>query len=103
MARASDEDKPAARAKLLDEMNQYVTQARFRENKRASEKKFAAADLDVARSEYELGVGNSVSRKNLDALQEKVQQLQQDVDQANGQDARRQDAIASVWKRSWPP
>jgi cytochrome c551/c552 len=69
-----DEAKPAARDKFRGAMNTLIIDARFRENNLASEKKFRAADFDVSRSQYELGVGNELPREQLKKLEEKVQE-----------------------------
>ena len=60
-----DSEKPALRDKLRDALAGFVKQARFREDIATSEKKFTAAFFDVARSDYELAVGNAADRKKL--------------------------------------
>ncbi len=50
----------AARANLIETMNGLVRKAQFDEDKRFSLLKFRRADLDVARSTYNLGVGEGL-------------------------------------------
>lgn len=79
---ASEDEKPAARERFLTELQKLVNQARFREDKMASIKKFIAADVDVARSEYELAVGNELPKSRLNTMQKRVTGLLEQVDEA---------------------
>ncbi|MBI3838495.1 MAG: c-type cytochrome [Planctomycetia bacterium] len=74
LIQANDESKPAARDKFREAMVTLIIDARFRENNLASEKKFRAADFDVSRSQYELGVGNELPKAQLEKLEAKVQE-----------------------------
>ncbi len=60
-------------------LNGYVKRARFREDSLASLKKFQAAELDVVRSEYELGVGNALPKEQLDGFQSRVNTLRDEL------------------------
>jgi cytochrome c2 len=73
----------ASRERFLEALNTFIAGARFREDDLASKKKFGAADLDVARSEYELGVGNELAKSQLEAYQNKVDDAMKAVDAAN--------------------
>jgi mono/diheme cytochrome c family protein len=66
-------------------LQKHIDRARFVENTVASDKKFRAAELDVARSEYELGVGNVLPKAQLDAMQARVTELRKLVDDTNNQ------------------
>ncbi len=73
---------PALRDEFLRNLLSFSRQARFREDGLASTKKFRNADLDVARSEYELGVGRELPKSTLDAMQERVTDIIKEVQQA---------------------
>ena len=79
---APEDEKPAARQRFLEELQKIINQARFREDRRASIKKFMSADLDVARSEYELAVGNELPKSRLNTMQERVTGLLKQTDEA---------------------
>jgi hypothetical protein len=68
------------RTALLEELQGFIRQARFDEDDLAQERKFARADLDVARSEYELGVGQGLPADRLATLQSHVGEIQAKVD-----------------------
>jgi mono/diheme cytochrome c family protein len=80
---AESDARPLARGRFVEELIVFIGQARFREDILASEKKFLAADLDVARSQYELGVGNELPKSTLNDLQGKVNESMSAVDAAN--------------------
>ncbi len=80
--KAKDEYKPAERDRLKEALGVFIKDAKFREEQFASEKKNQAAYLDVARSVYELGVGNELPKSKLAKLQEGVDDLRQKVDDA---------------------
>ncbi len=82
LAKAEPDERPALRKQLTSLLQGYVNQAKFREDGLASEKKFFAADLDVARSEFELGVGNQMPHDELEQKQEKVTEMMKKVDEA---------------------
>lgn len=86
---AESDDRSSARAKLLADLAAHVRTARFREDEALRRKKFRAADLDVARSQFDLAVGNGATPKQLEPLQKKVNQVQGEV---NALDAKVQDA-----------
>jgi hypothetical protein len=74
---AEKEGRPPLLDKLKSELGEFVTRAKFEEDKLATDKKFKAADLEVARSQYDLAVGNEAPQERLDELQSKVtEQLQ---------------------------
>jgi hypothetical protein len=75
--------RPALRERFREDLATFTAQARFRENHAASEKKFLAANLDVARSQYELGVGRELSKPQLDAMQATVTDILAKMAQAN--------------------
>ncbi len=76
-------DRPALRERFRESLAEFTAQARFRENHAASEKKFLAANLDVARSQYELGVGKELPQPQLDTMQATVTAILADMAQAN--------------------
>lgn len=80
---AESDAKPAARERLARELDAFIVRARFHEGNLASEKKFRAADLDVARSQFELAVGNELPKSELNSLQTNVDKAMADVDAAN--------------------
>jgi cytochrome c2 len=71
------------RSQLIGELEQFVADARFRENNFLREKKFQAAFFDVDRSQYELGVGNELTPKQLEQIEEQVQKTKAEVDRKN--------------------
>ena len=75
LAQADEESRPSLRARFLNELNHYVRNAKFREDNALTAKKFKAADFDVARSEYELGVGNSLPPEDLEKILARVEQI----------------------------
>ena len=79
---APQEQRPQYREELRAAMARIVDDARFVENEKASLKKFRAADFDVVRSEYELGVGNDLPQDQLDAMQERVTEEREYVAEA---------------------
>jgi len=83
LSAAEPDARPALREQLLEQLYGFIRKARFREDGKASDKKFRAADLDVARSEYELGVGNELPKPRLEELQGKVTEIMGEVDAAN--------------------
>ena len=70
----------AARKDLVQAMQEVVRKAQFDEDKRFSLLKFARADLDVARSAYNLGVGEGLPEKALDERLAKVNKQADGVD-----------------------
>jgi cytochrome c551/c552 len=82
LAAAPAEERPALRERLREQMQQFLDQARFREERRATEKKFFAADLEVYRSEYDLAVGNEAPRDRLAGFQRKVDDQRKIVEDA---------------------
>jgi cytochrome c2 len=85
LQKAAPEARPTHRQALRDALAIFIDRARFKENTLTSEKKFVAADLDVVRSEYELGVGNHLPKAQLDTIQERVNELRAKVDDLNSQ------------------
>lgn len=79
---APPEERPPLREKVIETLSGYIRKARFREDDLASKKKFIAADLDVVRSEYELGVGNELPKSTLENLQERVTGKLKEVEDA---------------------
>lgn len=88
---ALPEQRPELRKDFRATLQKYIDDARFVENKATSEKKFISAELDVVRSEYELGVGNELPQSQLDSLQTRVTELRDRVAAANNE---MQDAAA---------
>ncbi len=82
LAAAKEEDRPALLDELKAELGGFVTRAKFEEDKLATAKKFKAADLEVARSQYDLAVGNEAPQEKLDELQSKVTEQLQTVSDA---------------------
>ncbi|MEX0678993.1 MAG: PDZ domain-containing protein [Pirellulales bacterium] len=80
---APEAQRRTKRDQLRAALTEFVTRARFSENGLASVKKFRAADLDVARSAYEIGVGNRLPQDQLDAMQAEVTEIRKRVDEAN--------------------
>src|SRR5579863_9953728 len=62
----------ASRKNLVETMQNIVRKAQFDEDKRFSLLKFARADLDVARSSYNLGVGEGLPETQLSGRQAEV-------------------------------
>ncbi|MEX0978102.1 MAG: hypothetical protein WDZ48_04590, partial [Pirellulales bacterium] len=85
LADAREAQRSENRDQFSAVLTDFVAKARFRENGLASVKKFRAADLDVARSKYELGVGNELAQEVLDALQAEVTEIRKRVEEANDQ------------------
>ncbi len=83
LSKAPEEERPARRDRLARALNEFVEEARFRENGLASFKKFRSAELDVARSEYELGVGNDLPQSQLNKMQAKVEEIRGRVEASN--------------------
>jgi mono/diheme cytochrome c family protein len=79
LAKAPADERPPLRDRLRDDLGEYIKSARFREDKLATEKKFLAAELDVARSQYELAVGNALPKSKLGELQKAVDNQMQSV------------------------
>jgi len=77
---ASEKDKPEKRDEFVETLGLYVDAARFRENNVSTAKKFKAADYDVARSNYELAIGNSKPQAELDLLQADVDKVKSELD-----------------------
>ncbi len=69
-----------AREQFLEEANKFIADARFREANTLTTKKFKAAELDVARSQYELAVGNGASDDELKQLQKHVDVVHEELD-----------------------
>jgi len=85
-AAAEAKDMPQVatlRTRLIGECEQFVADGRFRENNFLREKKFRAAFFDVDRSQYELGVGNELTPKQLEQIEEQVQKTKTEVDEKN--------------------
>jgi len=82
LSAAPQEERPARRDQLHQALTEFVRQARFSEQGLASLKKFRSADLDVARSAYEIGVGNALPQKQLNAMQAEVTRIRQLVEEA---------------------
>ncbi len=83
LAAAKPEDRPALNDKFIAALAEFTKRAKFHEDQLASEKKFRAADLEVARSQYDLGVGNELPKSTLAELQKKVDKQLDDVAAAN--------------------
>jgi cytochrome c2 len=88
-AASEDKDKTTSdrvvklRTRLIEEFEQFVADARFRESNFLREKKFKAAFYDVDRSQYELGVGNDLPPKQLDEIEQNVLSTKTELDQRN--------------------
>ncbi len=72
LVKASEEDRPPLLDGLKDKLGLFIQRARFEEDSLATDKKFLAADLEVARSQFDLAVGNEAPQAKLDELQTKV-------------------------------
>jgi cytochrome c2 len=83
--RATDQPSEANRTALLDEMQQFVTDARFEEDDLSRRLKFRRADMDVARSDKDLAVGDGKSASEVAPLQAEVERLQAEVDELAAQ------------------
>jgi cytochrome c2 len=73
------------RTELLDAMQQYVVDAKFNEDDLSRRLKFRRADLDVARSNKDLAVGEGKPEIRLAALQGEVERVQEEVDALTGE------------------
>lgn len=73
-----------SRDALIDALNKTVREARFQEDELSSKLKFRRADLDVARSSYDLGVGKGFSVERLAKLQQEVDAAKVEVAELNG-------------------
>ena len=69
LTKADKEERPASRDRLRAAMNAIIKRAKFVEDDLATKKKFMAADLEVARSKFDLGVGNELPEETLAELQ----------------------------------
>ncbi len=69
----------APRARLIDGMNGYLQEAKFREDTLLVERKFKNAEYDKVRADLDLAVRDSLPQPELDAQQEIVDQLTSQV------------------------
>jgi len=72
-----------ARARLLGAMEEVIRKAQFDEDKRFSLLKFRRADLDVVRSNYNLGVGEGLAEAALKERQAAIDEVVANVNQMN--------------------
>ncbi|MGE0607807.1 MAG: hypothetical protein AB7O62_12005 [Pirellulales bacterium] len=70
----------ANRQDLLDGMQAAIKKLRFREDDLARQRKFERANLDVAKSEFDLAVGGGLSTAELDVRETAVRDVEQRVD-----------------------
>ncbi len=79
---ASDppEKRPEDRKRFLAETDKFINEAIFNEANLLTTKKFKAADFDVARSQYELAVGNGASEDELQKLEASVLKVREDLE-----------------------
>lgn len=75
LAEAEPDDRPPLRVEFLEHLRPFIRSAKFREDSALSAKKFKAADFDVARSEYELGIGNSLPEERLGPILQRVEEI----------------------------
>lgn len=76
---ADEANRPAARQAFLDALRTIIREARFREDTALSAKKFKAADFDVVRSEYELGIGNALPKDELNPILDRVAKVKEEL------------------------
>jgi cytochrome c2 len=76
---ADEASRPRARQAFFDQLNRFVRDARFREDNATSARKFKAADYDVARSDFDLGVGNGLPQETLDRYLARVEQVESEL------------------------
>jgi hypothetical protein len=69
------------RSRLIQQLEQFVADAKFRESNYLREKKFQAAYFDVDRSVYEIGVGNELPDNKLEKIEEGVKKTKEKVDE----------------------
>jgi len=69
----------AARGELMDVLNRYYTEAKFRENSSATRLKVEKSLLDKVRSDYDLGVRDELPPAELERLQKEVDRVMQSV------------------------
>ena len=81
LSKANPEDRPALRDRLFEDARQYIREASFIEANALRAKKFAAASLDVTRSDYELAVGKNAGKYELESLQKRVDGAREKVDE----------------------
>ena len=72
-----------ARRDVIHGLEQFVANAKFRETNFLREKKFQAAEFDVVRSKYEIGVGDALPDDELNALEANVLEARKILDQRN--------------------
>lgn len=77
---AKPADRPPWRDRFITILNGFVSGAKFRENNVSTRKKFRAADLDVARSQYDIAVGEGQSPELLSELQETINTIKAAVE-----------------------
>ena len=70
-----------ARQQLLSRLDDVTRSAKLRRDNADRRLRFRRADLDEARSTYEVAVGEGKPQAELDALQTRVDQVKHDVDQ----------------------
>lgn len=72
----STESRAERRAELLDEMRDLIARSRFRENNLTTEVKIVRAELDKARADYDLAVGNARPEEELNRLKQTFDEIQ---------------------------
>src|SRR3984957_2307731 len=77
---ANSEALAKKRGQLIRDLEQFVANAKFRENNFLRDKKFQSAEFDVVRSQYEIGVGNELPADQLRAIERKVEEVRRQVD-----------------------
>lgn len=72
---------PSAKTReaVMSALDSALKKVRFRENDLARDRKFERANLDVARSNFDLGVGNNLSASKLAELEEDVRLVEKKV------------------------
>lgn len=78
-AAGEDDEKTAARTKLVDLLNAAIRRARVREDNASRQVKFARADLDVIKSQLDIARHNSKSQEDIDAIQAKISTAQEEI------------------------
>ncbi len=85
---------------LVSSLEDVVKKAKFDEDNRQRDLKFARADLDVARSRYSLGVDEGKSETELAEIQEEVSKIEDRVEWLDPGLPGRQDASPGVGRQA---
>lgn len=78
---AKRDERIARRHDLLEAMEEVTRKAKFIEARRSGELKFERANLDVARSEYSIGIDEGLPEQSLSKTEERVKKIEASVEE----------------------